>query len=681
MIRRMKPGLIIFWIIFGIILPNFLSTRFLRKSAPFHGLIVSSNRGSWYAADLDSALRQLPANERVSITGFIWSSNPADRYIVVRGAPDCVLELNKKIVLRKNDASVAAASFVIPPELSEWNLAIEKNQGELQQALDVQWSKNYVTSQKLTSADFYNRPVSKRTIRNETIARVLGVMARLNIVLLAIWILLCVWNLRINIRSNKFLIAGMLVIFGLRFAGIGYQMQELLHPDERMYGRMIAEMSTGKWAPSQFLYTTGYFMLTVQAKRFADWIFAKDIPQNLVQRSVSAVASCLACVMVFFIAKRLFSRRHAVLAMFLFGFSYIPIEVAHFGIVESCLLFFFLFALYQLIVLAERPSFSSFFMAGFAAGLAVAVKQTAAIIVVPSFICFAILARNKLSTILVKGIVVWIGAAFLGFVILSPGTFLEIKRFYRYQVIESQSMQGKTDTSLFFAGQKNRFGVLVLKSLQNGVGLPLLIAAVPGLFLIWKKSRMASWLLISPAVIYFVLISKAAVVADHYVLILCPFVAWFAVLTLTSLPIGSKKWLLGTAVALLLLPSLTRVFTLERLLEGVDTRRQAAQWCYKNIPAGQKIYYETFGPRLLIPSYVMTMTPLFHRSEWQQKPGFFLEDDITSEVFSASPQLFAVENRWYTGLRKDGELVHEFHSEKFRLLNPVIQIYRVPPAR
>jgi hypothetical protein len=689
MLRRLRPQLIGVWLLCGVLLPGAFSIVFPRQLAQYHGILVTSNRGSWYALTLESAIAQLSPKEKASMTVYLWSSRDEDRFLAIRGTRNCIFQINKKVVLQKKNALINAGSLPLTAGLSELDLFVDEDNERIPEQLQIQWSTNYVTAESISGDQLYNRMIPESKIKIERMAHDFGIFARLNLVLLVIWILFRLWNPQIpltkgDIAANRFLILGLFVIFALRFAGIRYQMEELLHPDERMYGRMIAEMHAGKLAPSQFLYTTGYFVIIAEIEHLAEWIAGREISQYLIQRLVSATASCLTCLIVFATARRLFSRREAILATFLFGFSYVPIEVAHFGIVEPTLLFFFLLALHRLVILWQEPSMKAFVLSGFFSGIAVAIKQTAAIIVVPFLITWIVLLRKDLVGKSMKRLLIWGAAAFVGFCILSPGTLLELPKFYQYQLIESKSMEGRTNTHLFFSNKNAAFGTLALKSLQTGVGLPLMIAAIPGLFLVWKKLRAAAWLLILPAAIYFVLISKAAVVADHYVLMLCPFVACFASLTLTFLIRGSpsfKKWLSAGVVIILLLPSLRSTSILERILQHEDTRRQAEEWCYKNL-ADSKIYYEIFGPRFLIPAVDSFLLPLFRRPDWtvftnDTKPVYIAEDDITSDLFSSSPDFFASQVNWYIELKKHSQLIKEFHGEKFRLFNPLIQIYKI----
>jgi hypothetical protein len=694
-IRAIKIKWVIYCCVFVILLPAILHFVLVRKQAHFHSVLVTTGRGSWYSPTFESALASLsPKDRETTIRAYMWEPKGRKVFILIRGNGACVLQLNHQTVLRKAQTEVASSVVVFPQGSIDLKLDVQSEPSKTGQPLKMLWSSNYVNVDNPTAEDFYNREISRSTAMTDRIARTSGVIARLGAVLLILWILFYLWNPDLSpLISNRLLLAGLIVMFVLRFAGMGYQMQEFIHPDETMYGRMIEEIHAGQLAPSQFLYTTGYFKITSWLQDLAGWMMNQEVLQNLIQRLVSVLASGFTCLLVFVIAHQVFCQRIALLATFFFGFSFISIEIAHVGIVESSLLFFFLLALLKIVILSEQPSLKNFAIAGFFAGVAVAIKQTAAIIVIP-FLIAAIFYHGRGLTVrrCLIGILISGCAAFAGFLILSPGSVFDFSRFYRYQLVESRSMQGKTQTRLFFLGDQARFGLLALQSLRGGVGIPMMIAAVPGMVLCWKKSREAFWLLLPPAIVYFFMIGRAPVIPDHYILLFCPFVAWFAAVAVDWL--GSKftniqKPLLIGVALILLVPSLLNVWTLEKLMQRVDTRRQAEKWCYENIPENSRVFYEIFGPRFLIPAFENRPISLFRRPSWKQvkesqigqTPAYFVEDSITSNVFSSSPESFEHQLKWFKALKTDGKLIKEFTGYQFRLLNPVIQIYEIPGTK
>jgi hypothetical protein len=376
--------------------------------------------------------------------------------------------------------------------------------------------------------------------------------------------------------------------------------------------------------------------------------------------------------------------------MLFLGLAFMPVELAHFGIVEPTMVFFFFLSFASLVTLSEKPSLQRFAIAGLFAGAAVAVKQTATLITLPFLICWIYLIKRKMiSKTGIKEMFSWAGSAFFGFFVLSPGTILELDRFYRYQMLQTKSLEGESQTHNFFV-ESHSFGGLAWQGLHSGMGYPLIIAALIGSFLIWKKSRIGALLCLPTVAAYLILIGTVKAVPEHYVLILCPFVALLAAVALDSIPQFTKrtrKWMIVGIALVLIAFNVKQIFILERLFHGEDTRRQAVVWCYQNLPPGSKIDGDIFGPRFLIPMFETSRQRLFDRPPiehylTESEPDYFIQDSLTANVFLDAPKsFFSNERRWYQTLDRVGKLTKEFRAEEFRLLNPNIRIYKLQSGK
>lgn len=696
MSRRLHPKLIGVWLVSGIILPGIFSFSIQEKLLKDHGVLVAKgNSGSWYEASIQDGLNRLttPETEIVEISTYLWSKKRTTYLVVFKGKRKCELLIDNHLLFGKDDKPIGAGVIEIPQGFSFLQLRLQPSDKNTRDLMTLLWSSNFSVAKEVPARQSFNHKISEEKVLYERMARVTGIIARVDGVLLALWILLQVgrfplFNRQQSPVQTRVVVLAFLIMAGLRFAGLGYQMEEGLHPDEKLYGGMIQQVRTGELAPTQFWYTTGYFFVTASAQRFAEWIVGDPLPQNLIQRSISAICSSLTCLLVFSVARLFFSFEAAILAMLFFGFAFMPVELAHYGIVEPTMVFFFFLAFAALVSLSEEPSIKGFAKAGLFAGVAVAIKQTAALIALPFLITWIFLWKQKmLSRTGLLEMAAWVGCAFVGFLILSPATILDFARFYQYQVLQARSLEGESATHLFFVDH-NYFGELAWKGLHAGFGYPLIIASIAGLFFVWKKSEKAGWFLVPAALAYLLLISKVTAVPEHYVLLLCPFVALLAAATVSSISeIKSRfrPWLVPVSVLLLLVPSLKDTFRFEKLIQRIDTRRQATEWCYKNLPAGIKIDYDTFGPRFLIPIFDTSKLRLFERPTLEhylsvRRPDFFVQDSLTSNIFLESPkQFFPRERHWYESLNQYGEVRIEFRGEKFRLLNPDVHIYRFRP--
>src|SRR4030042_2260648 len=223
-------------------------------------------------------------------------------------------------------------------------------------------------------------------------------------------------------KSLKYKIPSQYIFFGivifaflLRAYGINWDQNQHLHPDERFLTMVTQAL---KW-PSNFLdyfnsrYSTlnpnnvGYTFFVygtfplVLIKILAGWIQIDGFDYNnitLVGRFVSGVFDLGTLFLVYKIAVRIFSKKVALIASFLYGISVLPIQLSHFFAVDTFLVFFITSSFYFLILFLENrnPIINSSF-AGITMGLALSCKISALLflpIIGLSFIFFLIKYKN-----------------------------------------------------------------------------------------------------------------------------------------------------------------------------------------------------------------------------------------------------------------------------------------------
>lgn len=98
----------------------------------------------------------------------------------------------------------------------------------------------------------------------------------------------------------------------------------------------------------------------------------------IVGRSLASIFDLITIILVFLIARRLYSSGTALIAAALYGFAVTAIQIAHFFIVESFLVTFITATVYFSVVLMQRPSWWAAAGAGLSLGLAVASKVSVA---------------------------------------------------------------------------------------------------------------------------------------------------------------------------------------------------------------------------------------------------------------------------------------------------------------
>ncbi len=101
---------------------------------------------------------------------------------------------------------------------------------------------------------------------------------------------------------------------------------------------------------------------------------------QMVGRTMASIFDLISILLVFLIARRLFSTRTALIAAALVALSVTNIQIAHFYITEPFMVAFMLAGLYFCVVLMQKPSWWAAALAGLFVGFSVASKVTSALI-------------------------------------------------------------------------------------------------------------------------------------------------------------------------------------------------------------------------------------------------------------------------------------------------------------
>lgn len=194
-----------------------------------------------------------------------------------------------------------------------------------------------------------------------------------------------------------------------RFYGRDFDAGTLQHPDERFIVMRSASVRLPVTGDDLFNKSTStlnlrsdticpeggceypYGSLPVYVTRLAGWVLDLGVPNedprkgytlfNLegvttVGRHMSSIFDLLTILLVFLIARRLYSSSTALIASALVAFSVTHIQLSHFGASDTFLTTFMMGALYFSVIMMQRPSWWAAAGAGAFLGLAVASKVT-----------------------------------------------------------------------------------------------------------------------------------------------------------------------------------------------------------------------------------------------------------------------------------------------------------------
>lgn len=668
------------WILVAVVLPALLSFGIGSATSRYHGVRILAGNESRTAGSFDEAVDYLIKsryNHQATVSAYLSVPRRSRYFLFLSGVPRKLIvdghemrKMSARPLCLTGDPLSPGVHYVIvrlpqiPEDTGFW----------------LSWTDDYADPESIPTDLLYSDSPPPAVRAGSWIATRLGILARLDCVLLLL-IPALLWLFK---RFRPFMVAmGVIpwlflaVMLIIRLTGIGYQVQEGIHPDERAVRHIVFGFQAGTLKPVHYFYPPGFHYMTTGVERLIGWVTGAPPTPILVPRLLSGIFSWLACLAVLVLGNMLLTRRYAILACLLFGFSLMPVALAHFGIIEPTMVSFFLLGMIFIVNIRKESGWKQFAAAGIASGLAVGMKQTSAVILIPFLCTYLYTYRKEVfhRTALTKA-VWWGGACFLAFLLCAPYTVLDFPHFVRDQIFQSKFLSGHTSAALFFAGGSSGPSA-ILAYLIDGLGYPLLVTAVIGGILLLRVSIRAFLALVPLAAIFFIVTCMAKAPPYHYPLLLCPLLALMAAAVPEYLASRVRFGGNPLAVALtlvLLLPSLPRVLTLQKILMGTDTRQQAVEWCYKTIPPRASVDVDFFGPRFRVPLFSDRVVPVFARGTWEQfekhLPSYYIVDSLTEDS-SVGP------DEWHANLRERFDLVQEFRGNANGMYNPRISIYKI----
>lgn len=446
-------------------------------------------------------------------------------------------------------------------------------------------------------------------------------------------------------RFNKERIVLLLIILLgaiFRLYDLNWDQNQHLHPDERFLTMVtqalrwpsnISEYFSTNISPLNphnmnygfFVYGTFPIFLT----KFLSEIFKFTDYNNLTLfgRSLSGIFDILVVLIVFLIGKKAFSPKVGLFASFLYSISVLPIQLSHFYTTDAFLNFFLILSFYLLInYLYSRRSYW-IILSGFAFGLAMASKISAATFG-SAFIIIFLLLLPKLKLKIFLLILFFCFSTLLTFRIFQPyafsgPTFFDIninpKFTQNLEELKNLSQPG----AYFPPSVQWNNTTPILYPLKNmilwGLGLPLGIISLLSIFFITfvllkkiKKLLKNFRSLDNKSIILIALVSTALAIFVYqgiqaakpvrYFITIYPLLSLMSGYFLAEIfKLGSAKipkiWLSAT-YCLLFAVFLIWPLAFFSIYTRPHSRVQASEWIYKNIPYGSVLGVEHWDDAL-----------------------------------------------------------------------------------
>ena len=427
----------------------------------------------------------------------------------------------------------------------------------------------------------------------------------------------------------------------LRFAGVTYGLPYTYRPDEPT-GAIIAlrMVKQGDLNPHWFGYPGLMFYINALVLMIVNWFAPMQYPEIItmgvgylatptlffVTRGMTALFSAGAIVLTWLIARRLHPNVAWLAALFV-ALSPTGVTTSFAFTPDAYALFFLLLSFWGTVRLLDDPHVKNYVIAGIGAGLAIASKYNAGLIVLPLIAAhfwrfgFQGLRRKE---IYVAGI-----ASALAFFALNPYAIFDFQNFYQGLLIGpyQYSVEGHV-------GQEGNAFQWYLGYLYAFEGADMLIAILAFLVALQLRQR-AEILMGAFALIYFLAVSQLRIRNERTILLIVPFFAMLASGLLTRLAdTRTKRFVIGVFVVLLLITPAQKSFASVAQFARPDLREEARTWLAANVPEGSRLAVEAYAPYLDTRRWVLFGADSLadHPADWYAQNGFEYVV-FTSEMF------------------------------------------------
>jgi hypothetical protein len=394
------------------------------------------------------------------------------------------------------------------------------------------------------------------------------------------------------------------------------------------------------YGPLGFLFHLPYGNVTEQ--------FDKD-PADIwvVARTLAAVLGMAGVAATYAAARRLWGVREGLVAAAVLAFAFLPVAYSRVAVTDVGALAGVALALMWSVRAAEDGRRRDYALAGGAAGLAIAFKYTAGLVLLP--LAIAAVARLRADGARpVVGVALGGAAAALVFALLDPYVFGSLGDWW--SDLRDQADVVGSDPK---PGQESGGFSYYLDSLTWGLGWAGMAAALAGAALVLRRSLVRGLVLVALPLALFAYLALQSRYFGRWLLPAYPALAMLAAVAVVRVAEAvPRRWqaaaTAGLALAVIAQPLLADVRT-ARVLGREDTLSQARAWLDATYPPGLRVSIEPAvpgryfrsNPEGKIPSWLARCPrqPGWTEAGWsyvaaggqrvcdQYKPGLFVRPD------------------------------------------------------
>jgi 4-amino-4-deoxy-L-arabinose transferase-like glycosyltransferase len=333
----------------------------------------------------------------------------------------------------------------------------------------------------------------------------------------------------------------------------------------------------------------------------------------LLARGTSALLGTATVVVVYQTARDIYRDRWAgLLAALFLAVAFLHGRDSHYAVADALVVFVTTAGVYLWVRYAQGGGLRALTLGSSLVGIAVGLKYRpiglvvgllAAVLLHPKALeSTCACGRGFLKQLLAAGIAL-VAGYFVGF----PGLFISVDLF-RWHLNQAFAQAGSGFEGWLLGPSPS--WLFYLRSLEWGVGLPLLILAVGGVILALRRRQPGELTVLGSAAGFYLGISVLTTYFSRYALSLHPLLVVFAA-GCVSATAGwmQKRWPMAGRVAsvvlvvgILIIPA-ARLMRHDYLLTQTDTRTLVLRWIEANVPEGASIAVDwpVHGPPLSVP--------------------------------------------------------------------------------
>jgi len=452
--------------------------------------------------------------------------------------------------------------------------------------------------------------------------------------------------------------------------------------------------------PGSFMWPSLYFYIQAFAYgNYSFWMLLIGSLQSLndltirqvylVGRFTTVLFGVGNVLLVYLVAKRMYSKKVGLLAALFLSFSLLHVRYSRVIRPDIPMAFFVTLSFLFIYLIYEKGKTRDYVLAAIFTGLSAGTKYMGIILIVVIFLAHllhAIDSKKGVAKIFFdKRLFLVVGLVVLTFLLTTPYGLVQFAKLQR--TVVGWSSGGLSEITANQPAEVSSWLYYITHSLEHSLGYPLAIFALAAIAYGIFAHRKKDILLISFPVLYYFIIGSFTRHGDRYILPIVPFLAIIAAMFLMRIvpriPFSKNKRSIVLAIAafiLIFFPGI-KVIRYVQLMTEKGTRIEARDWIKENIPQGKRIAYEYYFPHF--SGYKMENIYIIgtHPFEWYKDRFDYIvvNSGRYERYFKTSLKQYQGIRRNYEDIEIKGELVKQFDPFPFspNNPNPAVKIYKV----